>query len=83
MTSAPDESRFEGHPVIHHDGDALYLNITAHRMLDVSQRMIPAMLEVRDTIEAPSFVPSRRDERSEPLRGPPKIVPYPPRAPPA
>lgn len=69
--------------VAHHEGDALYLTVTAQRTLDSSPRVAPAMVASGATIESPTRVAMRRYERSEPMRGPPEFRRTPPRAPPA
>jgi len=77
--NAGDETRHVGH----HDGDAFYLTVTALRSFDSGLRMMPATVSVGATIDPPSLISIRRDERSDQLRGPPRRGPTSPRAPPA
>lgn len=83
--SAPDggEARLDAAHIGHHEGDALYLTVTAQRSFDPGLRVLPAMVVVGATIDAPRLPSVRLDELPDQLRGPPRNGPTPPRAPPA
>jgi hypothetical protein len=80
----PDEGqpRFETGHVDHHEGDVLYLTMTAQRSLGSGLRILPAMTAVAVAVEPPSRVCTSRIEVSEHLRGPPRKRLTPSRAPP-
>lgn len=83
---APSEDsrpRIEGRHVDHHEGDALYLAMTAQRALDSGLRVLPAMIAVGATMEPSSRTSTSRDETPRHLRGPPQRRLTPSRAPPA
>ena len=67
----------------HHEGDALYLTVTAQRSIDPGPRVLPAMSVVCATIDTAMPVSKRRTGEPDPPRGPPGKGPTPPRAPPA
>lgn len=67
----------------HHEGDVLYLTVTAQRLLNSGLRVLPAIVAVGETIDRPALVSVRRNELPDQLRGPPSNGSTPPRAPPA
>ncbi|MBT8461177.1 MAG: hypothetical protein KJO44_01550 [Gemmatimonadetes bacterium] len=83
--SPPDDSQpqLEARHVGHHEGDALYLTVTAQRSLDSGPRVLPVMIAVGATFDAPNRVSTGRSEVPNQLRGPPQQRPTPSRAPPA
>ena len=76
------EAGFDARHVGHHEGDVLYLTVTAQRSLDSGLQLVPAMIALGATIEPAVFVSTRRDGPDR-LRGPPKLGLTPSRAPPA
>jgi hypothetical protein len=79
---AGDQQRFHARHTPHHEGDAVYLTVPAQRSLDSTQ-VIPAMVSLGFTVEAPAFAFTRGIEQPDAVRGPPPEGPTPARAPPA
>ena len=79
---APGGARTGAQHLGHHDGDALYVNVIAHRSLESGPSVVPATVTVGAVIDPPALPPVRRDELPVQLSGPPRGSPIPPRAPP-
>jgi hypothetical protein len=63
--------------------DAHYLKVSTQGSLVAPVRVVFATIESAPTLDPPTLISVRRVERPQQLRGPPREIPIPPRAPPA